>query len=425
MATAAAGRIPASALKTDFLEKNASSVSRLPKTIKKRPGGGSIVYRHALRRIAAGILGDYSRLSHCGRTPVAGHITLIRSANGAHYAGISTCGSVWNCPVCAAKIAEAKREEIEALFAGHEATGGGLYMLTLTLPHKRAEPCASTRRTVADSWRKVQAGRAWGALKAKHGIIHHVRALEVTHGENGWHPHLHIVFLTSRPLDVPAHLHRDVAARWADKVEADSGKVVEFIATDLRPAKAAEYIAKWGSASEVAKGEFKQARGKGRSPWQLLEAYRDGDKQAGPLFKEYTKAFYRARHLTYSKGCREAYGLRAERSDEEMAQGPEIQDELTLYDVGRQGPIGVINQRAWGAVLSWNLSGQLLAATIRDGFEGAAALMEMHDIEFTASAEDFQARPPDKKQPAAHFHRDRNRKINREYFQTMKDASHE
>jgi hypothetical protein len=401
----------------DLLEKNASSVSRL----LKKPKGGAIAFRHRLRRSAANLHGAYSRTAQCGLAVISGSVTLLRSARGAHYSGIHTCGSIWNCPVCAAKIAEGRKCEVEALLKAHVAAGGAVYMLTLTMPHCAEDGCKQLRDTVADAWRKAQAGRKWGSIKAAFGIFGTIRALEVTCGErNGWHPHLHILLLTKRPLDDPDAMHKAIQSRWADKVMGLSGEVAEFAASDLRPATAADYITKWGAASEVSKASAKDSRKGGRSPWQLLADYANGDKRAGRLYLEYCKAFFRARHLTYSKGLREHYGLR-EAPDDELARGEEIQDALPLGDPGRLGPIARIDKTTWRDVVAWKLTGDLLAATVRDGFEGAKKLFDMYGLEFEASPDQFETRQPAKRPPSWVFHRGRNREINRRYMETMND----
>jgi len=399
------------------LEKNANSVSTLP----KRRVGGAISYRHKLRRAAAKLHGVYSRTASCGLAVVSGTVTLIRSARGAHYAGLHTCGSIWNCPVCAAKIAEGRKCEVETLLKAHEAAGGGTYMLTLTMPHSKYDSCKSLRDAVANAWRRCQAGRKWGTIKAKFSIGWTIRALEVTHGKNGWHPHLHILLLTKRPLNDPGAMHLAIQSRWADMIMALTGEVAEFAASDLRPATAADYITKWGAASETTRAGLKESRKGGRSPWQLLAAYAEGDAAAGKLYIEYCGAFFRARHLTYSKGLREHYGL-IEAADDDLAQGEEIQDNLHLGDPGRLGAIGMMAKETWRGVVDWNLTGDLLAVTARDGFEGAKALLAMYGLEFLVGPEGFELRQPAKRPPSWKFHRDRNRLINRRYMEGKNDG---
>ena len=60
----------------------------------------------------------------------------------ASYGGLQTCGSVWTCPVCAAKIAERRRVELLDAMELHKAQGGAVFLLTLTTPHQRGDVLA-------------------------------------------------------------------------------------------------------------------------------------------------------------------------------------------------------------------------------------------------------------------------------------------
>ena len=49
---------------------------------------------------------------------------MIRSNSGiAHYAGLTTCGSIWACPVCSAKIRNTRALEISAATAAWDFAG--------------------------------------------------------------------------------------------------------------------------------------------------------------------------------------------------------------------------------------------------------------------------------------------------------------
>lgn len=50
----------------------------------------------------------------------------------AHYGNLQRCGSVWCCPNCSPKITEQRKNEVKQAVERHK---GGLYMLTLTIPH--------------------------------------------------------------------------------------------------------------------------------------------------------------------------------------------------------------------------------------------------------------------------------------------------
>src|SRR5581483_357530 len=71
--------------------------------------------------------------------------------------------------------------------------GNAVYMLTLTMPHDYGLPLAKLIPAIADGFRAVKSGRAWVALRKRVGIVGTIRSMEVTHGANGWHPHLHVL----------------------------------------------------------------------------------------------------------------------------------------------------------------------------------------------------------------------------------------
>ena len=116
----------------------------------------------------------------------------------ASYSGLQTCGSVWVCPVCAAKIAERRRAEIIAAMAAHNAAGGCVNMLTLTAPHQRGDDLGELLVKQAKALNAFWNDRQVKAVLLEMGTVGQIRALEVTHGRksprnNGWHPHYHVL----------------------------------------------------------------------------------------------------------------------------------------------------------------------------------------------------------------------------------------
>jgi len=144
--------------------------------------------RHKLRRTAGNIVGG--RVKQCGRKPIGPSIGLMRRCDsGHHFSGLETCGSVWACPVCSVKVTETRKVEIKTVLDGHYATGGIAAMATLTIPHHVFQSPRELRRAVSGAFRKVKSGKPWQKARAKYQWAGDVRALEVTHGRSGWHPH--------------------------------------------------------------------------------------------------------------------------------------------------------------------------------------------------------------------------------------------
>ena len=130
---------------------------------------------------------------------------MRRGRNGrAFFSGLETCGSVWECAVCSQRVSMHRAEQIRELLRLCREQGGEAYMLTRTVPHDQGDRLVDVKRIVADAWRFGQSGKPWRKQQVRLGLAGRVRALEVTVGEHGWHPHLHILLICERALGDPA-----------------------------------------------------------------------------------------------------------------------------------------------------------------------------------------------------------------------------
>src|ERR1051325_7958857 len=143
----------------------------------------------------------FARHRKCGvcRRETAGVELKLGRTGVASFVGLVLSGSVWACPPCSYVICRKRAEELRTVLTRHAAIGGGDCMLTLTTPHDLGDALKPMRQQTARAWRFVCSGNPWKRVRARYGI-QFVRGAEVTHGANGWHPHLHVVLLTRRPL---------------------------------------------------------------------------------------------------------------------------------------------------------------------------------------------------------------------------------
>ncbi|MBW7849697.1 MAG: protein rep [Rhodospirillales bacterium] len=266
-------------------------------------------------------------MARCGQAATGKIVTLHSRDGHAHFGGVETCGSVWSCPVCAARITEGRREELEALLRAHGEAGGTAYMATLTLPHTRFQRCRDLLRAVTNAFRKVKSGRAWQTARDGYGWMGDVRALEVTHGAHGWHPHLHVLILfrpgtTAGDSGAFGSWLFDAWARAIARMGMGACSIDAF-AFELVDAYAgaAGYVGKWGAALELTKAHMKAGRDGGRTPWQILADFAaHGSKDDRRLFREYFDAFKGARQLTWSRGLKRHYLGEYENTDEDLAK---------------------------------------------------------------------------------------------------------
>ncbi|MEO0961106.1 MAG: protein rep [Pseudomonadota bacterium] len=361
-------------------------------------------YRHKLRREAARLCPG-ERVNSCGVKRTGEMVELWRdSAGGAFWKGLETCGSVWMCPTCSAKIASRRADEVRELVKAHEARGRAVYMATFTIQHSAFDAAADTRALVTKAWTRMQAGKGWKGFKAFFDVMGTVRALEVTFGKNGWHPHLHVLLFTDQPLrrHTQLRMKQRLFDRWSQIVERLGG-YSDVHAFHLRRASngtvAAEYVAKWGAGHEIAKGPMKDAAG--CSVWDLLKRSDNGDHLAGIHFQRYAEAFKGARHLTYSRGLRERYDLRHPQEDLDLALDGEEGGERVDPETGEvmnteAGCLYTVDSVRWAFVLKLKATGLLLDIARDEGREGVERWFDSHHASSPHRPEDFAPKRPRK-----------------------------
>lgn len=267
------------------------------------------------------------KFAHGGRVEGDGprYVTVRHGEAGGDVSGVVTCGSVWHCPVCAAKIAGERRHQCRALINAHLAAGGAVYMATFTVPHHAFQHPKMLRQTVAKAWQKLISGAPWKRAAAAVNLLGFVRSLEVTHGANGWHPHLHVLFFLNDRSAKPAEKFGAwLYERWAGliartglgRTSIDAWKF-ERAASELH---AGDYVMKGALDYELTHAHMKTGRKAGqRSPMQILADVAAFNRPAdAELFRQYAAAFKGARQLTFSRGLLAAYEL-ADFTDEDAA----------------------------------------------------------------------------------------------------------
>jgi hypothetical protein len=201
-----------------------------------------------------------------------------------------------------------------------------------------------------------------------------VRALEVTHGANGWHPHLHAILLTRTILDPDAlaSIRADLSSRWRACVERTLGDAhvpTDERGVDLRPCHRGDYLSKLGL--EVTAPVGKAARGENRSPLEIASDFAStGDFVDLSLWLAYVEGMKGARQLTWATGVRERYGLGDEATDESIVEGE---------SPGRV-PVLVLDPGAWREVVRAGKRLAVLEAAERGarsgGVPGACAAID-------------------------------------------------
>lgn len=334
------------------------------------------VERFALQSVARSIL-PTSRTAKCLRIRAFDRDVQVwksKEHKTASYAGLQTCGSVWTCPVCAAKIAERRRVELLDAMAMHKAAGGFVYLLTLTTPHQRGDVLSELQEQQGKALQGFLRDRKVKEVFEEMGYIGQVRALEVTHGRkgtnNGWHPHFHILQFCQ--VDGSEADRKDwtvrLYLRWSVYCEKQGLGTPSFahgIKLDTGD-KASDYVTKWGLEDEMTKGHIKKAKAGGETPFDLLRAALADkqDKQAMALFKEFAECFKGKRQLSWSNGLKARFYL-DEKTDDELAN--EKEDRAVL--------LGLLSVDQWRDVLKVDARSTVLELAAHSGWDAVQTFL--------------------------------------------------
>lgn len=337
------------------------------------------VERFALQSVARSIL-PKSRTAACLRNRLKGApavgVKYSKARARASYCNLQTCGSVWSCPCCAAKISEHRRAELTALVKAHRAAGGVVLLATRTFAHTAFDSLAGLLAGLKVAEDKYRSGAPAKRLREAFGIVGTVRSVECTYGQHGWHPHIHELVFLRADVDHDA-LRAAMYSRWHSAcTRAGLPLPSEAHGVDVRDGTyAAQYAAKWGLEHELTKWHSKKGRGASLTPFDLLrvalethsdEARAGACTAARSLFSEYATCFKGKRQLVYSPGLRALYLTDPEITDEEAAAGQEPDAEL----------LGTLTPEQWSAVLRSGFRAHLLEVlTAARGDWSAAAVV--------------------------------------------------
>jgi len=141
-------------------------------------------------------------------------------------------------------------------------------------------------------------------------------------GENGWHPHIHVLIFHPATVD-QASVDAAVAELF-DTWRAGAVKVLgvgpdrEHGISHVWRTSAAEYVTKLQEAGlEAAYADGKR----GQYPFGVLEGVQNGDVDSVQLWREYVREMRGKRAIEWSRGLRGEFAvLGEERSDDEVAQ---------------------------------------------------------------------------------------------------------
>lgn len=297
------------------------------------------LYRRRLRRVHQDHFARSKNQQKCGRIRCADTVSLHVDAEGAHWSGLVTCGSGTACPVCAARKAAEKGQEIAkaaAIWLGR-APGtkkrGDVLFITPTIRHRGGVgELGEAFDGMTSAWARIRGGSGWAKKRTGWrdrlgGCGKTIRGIDATHGQaNGWHPHFHYLQFLGAAVDdeLLAAYTEWLKARWAAAVVRELGPEyepswevgvqVERVRSDENVGK---YLAKMGLALELSGSAFKDGEGRPlparqgrRAPMQILGDYANATDQRahrardGDLWREWSEGTSGRSLVHWSPGLR-------------------------------------------------------------------------------------------------------------------------
>lgn len=251
------------------------------------------------------------------------------------FRGLSMCGLVWRCPICSMKILQGRQNQLYEYIQAHQKLKREVGFVTLTIPHKKTDKLKDTLEKLNDNYRRFQNTRFF--KKHKISMLGQVKALEITYTyQNGWHPHLHILFFYNDVSKVQIQsIHEDIVNRWVD-FRDNAARLIGQDAKLCYDNDIVEYMAKWDVVREVTAVHIKKS--KGFTPFQILKKlvlkdYTSSNKRFFLVerFREYIE-YTKGRHrLAISPKLSKEYPEVKNKTDEELLNEVKVEEVLLRF----------------------------------------------------------------------------------------------
>jgi hypothetical protein len=367
--------------------------------------------RHALRAITYD-----ARCFDCGREPSGVAVSMRRTNESVvGFAGLVSCGRVWLCPVCNAKVMAVRAIEIGLILAWASAEGYQVIWGSLTVRHNAASDLGDLLRIQREAWRLLVSSKPWRNASSTSTVAHvhtlacgpvcerkretillpqlgrvgYIRAAELTIGANGWHPHIHPLIFVKGSRELAEKIAQQTVDGWVIGVGLAGGEAEGYGAQQLKvinPEDSWELIAGYMTkqtydhskmALEAVWSQGKKGRGRALETvahWDLLARIETGDMDVIDRWYQLEDAIPGHRMLSMSRGLR-SFAHVADEVDDETIAAQEVGS--STDDVCFISPDGWRGIRDRPEVL-----GQLLEVLAASGWPGLRVLLEFYQVDY-------------------------------------------
>ncbi|HEU4966358.1 MAG TPA: hypothetical protein VFT53_02660 [Candidatus Saccharimonadales bacterium] len=338
--------------------------------------------RSSLRRVT-----ELKRLRSCG-LPLGDMVVRVKG-DVHHFSGMSTCGSGWVCPVCAAKIRYHRADEVSRAVVSALDQGMCALFVTRTIPHSAEDSLGVTLGLLAEGRRYVTNQKVVKAVRTAAGYVGGIASKEITYGFNGWHPHTHDIEFCEREVTLEhfaalssvyyEYLNKFYAKHGFAGLSRSYGVRVEYIR--LGSTALAQYVAKLQegaairlhTAQELARVDLKQGRAGSLMPFDIAcDFFQTGDMALLDMWHEYERETVGKSIIRFTKG------LRARLLPDETEQTDE---ELAALEVGGSDVVRFAGWYYRKLARVPGLEGKVLTALDTGGFAALVELLTVYRLD--------------------------------------------
>lgn len=347
----------------------------------------------ALQAVSRSLLGD-SRIKICYRYRIPDRNVEVwhnGKRSSAYYTGLMKCGLQWVCPLCSSRLSEKRREILRQALDNSRAKFVPV-MVSYTCQHNQSDRLLVLLTKMLAAYRRMRQSRAWRTIKEEFLIVGECRTMEITHGDNGWHPHFHVLMFLdiailpyvkdgeTYPMETNLYepIKRHITREWLEHLRHFGLDGQEGPALHVRGdwASLDDYLTKqgsampkqadkWGVAEEMSKAQRKKSRAGGVNVWDMLILHYAGVKPYGQLFLEYFEATKGKSMMQWSPGLLARLNVTEQNEDDMLQQEPEPGDLLLVS----------LSSEQWRVVLDAAAEGQLLDVAATGDYEKVATFL--------------------------------------------------
>ena len=328
----------------------------------------------------------------CCRSPITDpkkksvEVHLKNDTRKSFYKNLSSCNSVWICPVCASKITSERTERLNISLDNwyQKSDCHRTAFITYTMPHYHGQTLADIRKIFMSARRRMHRQKKlnrnlsfipYSEICENYGIVGSVTGIELTYGLNGWHLHCHeILFLAWSLRDDQVDVLRNLLVKaWKHSLMKENCQINNPAVFDMRSVViekfdkqnkniVSQYISKfsgWTVSHELTKSAVKKGRVDNLSIWDFLRnifLQTEGHEKYFFLYREYAEVMKGTRQLFFSKNMSNLLCYK----DVEVVIDPELSEFL-----------GELNDLVWYKIVKTNNRFNFLQIVDNQGFEVA------------------------------------------------------